>query len=129
MLKHLALILVVLSLNAHADDAKAPQVERKILTKHDQSGVPGKEVIVGIATFPAGAVTAFHTHPGDETGYVIKGSVTVKIRGGTDVALKAGDGFFNPRGSVHSVVGGPEGATVVATWIVDKDAPMTMPAP
>jgi quercetin dioxygenase-like cupin family protein len=123
MFKHLAPLLIVLSLNAHAGDAEAPQVERTILTKHDRSGVPGKEVVVGIAIFPAGSVTAFHTHP-----VVIKGSVTVEIRGGTDVALKAGDGFFNPRGSVHSVVAGPEGATVVATWIVDKDALMTTPA-
>jgi quercetin dioxygenase-like cupin family protein len=99
------------------------------LAKHDQSGVPGKEIVIGTASFPAGSVIAFHTHPGDESGYVIKGSVTVKIRGAADLALKAGDGFFNPRGSVHSVVAGPEGATVVATWIVDKDLPMSTPVP
>jgi quercetin dioxygenase-like cupin family protein len=129
MLKYCALLLIVLAVNAYADDAKAPQAERKILAKHDLSGVPGKEVVIGTATFPAGSVIGFHTHPGDESGYVMKGSVTVKIRGAADKELKAGDGFFNPRGSVHSVVAGPEGATVVATWIVDKEVPMSSPVP
>jgi hypothetical protein len=50
-------------------------------------------------------------------------------RGAADIALKAGDGFFNPRGAVHSVVAGREGATVVASWIVDKDVPMSSPVP
>jgi quercetin dioxygenase-like cupin family protein len=59
----------------------------------------------------------------------MKGSVTVKVRGAADVDLKAGDGFFNPRGSVHSVLAGPERATVVTTWIVDKGVPMSTPAP
>jgi quercetin dioxygenase-like cupin family protein len=129
MLKYCAALLIVLATNSFADEAQAPQPERKILGKHDQTGVPGKEIVIGTATFPAGTVIAFHTHPGDESGYIIKGSVTVKIRGAADVALKAGDGFFNPRGSVHSVVAGPEGATVVSTWIVDKDVPMSTAAP
>jgi quercetin dioxygenase-like cupin family protein len=120
---------MVFAINAYADDAKAPQAERKILAKHDLSGVPGKEVVIGTASFPAGSVISFHTHPGDESVYVIKGCVTVKIRGAADMALTAGDGFFNPRGEVHSVVAGPQGATVVATWIVDKDVPMSSPAP
>ena len=128
-MKYLAAVLLVLAFGAHADDAKAPQAERKILAKHDLSGVPGKEVVIGTADFPAGSVIAFHTHPGDESGYIMKGSVTVKVRGAADIALKAGDGFFNPRGSVHSVVAGPEGATVVATWIVDKGVPMSTSAP
>jgi quercetin dioxygenase-like cupin family protein len=129
MLKYCAALLIVFATHIYADEAKAPQAERKILAKHDQSGVPGKEIVIGTASFPAGSVIAIHTHPGDESGYVIKGSVTVKIRGAADLALKAGDGFFNPRGSVHSVVAGPEGATVVATWIVDKDLPMSTPVP
>jgi quercetin dioxygenase-like cupin family protein len=129
MLKYFAALLIVFAGSSYAEEAKAPQAGRKILAKHDLSGVPGKEVVIGTASFPAGSVIAFHTHPGDESGYLIKGSVTVKIRGAADVALKPGDGFFNPRGSVHSVVAGPEGATVVATWIVDKDVPMSTPVP
>jgi quercetin dioxygenase-like cupin family protein len=30
---------------------------------------------------PPGTAVGFHEHPGDETGYVIKGSVIWKVRG------------------------------------------------
>jgi len=35
--------------------------------------------------------------------------------------------FFNPRGSVHSVVGGEGGGTAFSTWIVDKGKPLAEP--
>src|SRR3954468_23827027 len=103
---------VALSVGAIADDAK-PQPERKILERHDQSGVPGKEVVIGTATLPAGTSIGFHNHPGDEIGYIIKGSVIWKVRGKPDKRLKAGDSFFNPSGSVHSVVAAAGGDSVV----------------
>jgi quercetin dioxygenase-like cupin family protein len=122
-------VAAALSLGAAAEDAKTQQVQRAILERHDQSGVPGKEVVVGTVTLAPGAVVAFHTHPGDEAGYVVKGSVIWKVRGQPDKTLQAGDSFFNPRGSAHSVVGGDGGGTAVSAWIVDKGKPMSEPAP
>jgi quercetin dioxygenase-like cupin family protein len=120
---------VALAVGAVADDAQ-PQPERKILERHDQSGVAGKEVVVGTATLPAGTAIGFHAHPGDEAGYLSKGSVIWKRRGQPDQTLKAGDSFFNPRGSVHSVVAADSGTSVViSTWIVDKGKPMATPVP
>jgi quercetin dioxygenase-like cupin family protein len=112
-----------------AEEAKAPQVERHIIDKHDLSGVQGKEVLIGTATFPPGGVVGWHTHPGDEAGYVVKGSGTLRTQGQPDRPLKAGDAFFNARGAVHGVQAGPEGATVVSSWIVDKGVPMATPVP
>jgi quercetin dioxygenase-like cupin family protein len=120
---------VALSVSAVADDTK-PQPERKILERHDQSGVTGKEVVIGTAGLPAGSVIGFHEHPGDEAGYIIKGSVIWKVRGQPDKTLKAGDSFFNPRGSVHSVVSADSGdSLVISTWIVDKGKPLATPVP
>jgi len=120
---------VALSVGAVADDAK-PQPERKILEHHDQSGVPDKEVVVGTATLPPGTAIGFHEHPGDEAGYIIKGSIIWKRRGQPDKTLKAGDSFFNPRGTVHSVAAADSGESVViSTWIVDKGKPMATPVP
>jgi quercetin dioxygenase-like cupin family protein len=123
--------LGVVSLSAGADEPKAaaPQAVRTILEKHDQSGVPGKEIVIGTAAFPAGASIGFHTHPGDEAGLVLKGSVVLKTQGQADRTIKAGESFFNVRGAVHSVVAGPEGGAVVSTWIVDKGQPMATPVP
>jgi quercetin dioxygenase-like cupin family protein len=120
---------LALSVVAVADDAK-PQPERKILERHDQSGVPGKEEVIGTATLPPATSIGFHTHFGDEIGYIMKGSVIWKVRGQPDKPLKAGDSFFNPSGSVHSLVSVDGGESVViSTWIVDKGKPMATPVP
>jgi quercetin dioxygenase-like cupin family protein len=120
---------LALSVGAIAEDAK-PQPRRTVLERHDQSGVPGKEVVIGTASLPPGTAIGFHEHPGDEGGYVIKGSVIWKVRGQPDKTLKAGDSFFNPRGSVHSVVSADSGdSLVISTWIVDKGKPLATPVP
>jgi quercetin dioxygenase-like cupin family protein len=125
-------------LNALADEPKAvktpdtttPQPVRNILERHDQSGVPGKEIVIGTATLPAGTSIGYHTHPGDEAGYVLKGSLILKTQGQPDRVLKAGDSFFNVRGAVHSVVApGSDGAMAVSSWIVDKGQPMATAVP
>jgi quercetin dioxygenase-like cupin family protein len=131
-LLHLSLIAIaVLSLNAAADELKSgAQPVRSILERHDQSGVPGKEIVIGTATLPPGSSIGYHTHPGDEAGYVLKGNLTLKVQGQPDRPLKAGDSFFNPRGAIHSVVAaGPDGGTAVSSWIVDKGQPLATPAP
>ena len=129
----IALITVVaLSVNAAADEPKtSAQPVRTIFERHDQSGVPGKEIVIGSAMLPAGTAIGYHTHPGDEAGYVLKGTLILKTRGQPDRVLKAGDSFFNPRGAVHSVAAAPgdEGATAVSAWIVDKGQPLASPMP
>jgi quercetin dioxygenase-like cupin family protein len=130
---YISLIAIIgLSLNAAADESKLPaQVVRNILERHDQSGVAGKEILTGTANFPAGSSIGFHTHPGDESGYVLKGSIILKTQGQPDRVLKAGDSFFNPRGAVHSVVALPngEGGMAVSSWIVDKGQPLATAVP
>jgi quercetin dioxygenase-like cupin family protein len=122
--------IAILSLNATADETSA-QPARNIMERHDQSGVSGKEIVIGTATLPAGSVIGYHTHPGDEAGYVLKGNLILKTQGQPDRALKAGDSFFNPRGAVHSLAAAPgsDGGMAVSTWIVDKGVPMATPVP
>jgi quercetin dioxygenase-like cupin family protein len=123
---------LVLSLGAAAEEPKpAPQPVRTIFERHDQSGVPGKEIVIGSAMLPAGTSIGYHTHPGDEAGYVLKGNLILKTQGQPDRLLKAGDSFFNPRGAVHSLVAasGGDGGTAVSAWIIDKGQPLATPAP
>ncbi len=126
------LAIAVLSLNAAADEPKAAaQPVRNIMERHDQSRVPGKEIVIGTATLPPGSAIGYHTHPGDEAGYVIKGNLILKTQGQPDRPLKPGDSFFNPRGAVHSLVVAPgsDGGMAVSAWIVDKGEPMATPVP
>jgi quercetin dioxygenase-like cupin family protein len=133
MFKAPVFIVLLLGMSAaYAEDPKPPAAStavRKILEKHDQSVIAGKEIVTGTATFAPDAVIGFHTHPGDEAGYVISGSLTWKTRGKPDQILNAGDSFFNVRGAIHSLAAGPAGAVVVSNWIVDKDTPMVTPVP
>jgi quercetin dioxygenase-like cupin family protein len=126
----LLLSLGLLTLTVAAQTANnSPAVVRSIPQKHDQTGVSNKEIVTGAATFPPGSSIGFHTHPGDEAGFVSQGSIILRTRGEPDRNLGAGQTFFNVRGAVHSVVAGPEGAIVVSTWIVDKGVPILAPVP
>jgi quercetin dioxygenase-like cupin family protein len=129
--------ILSISLNAFADTrasapvpAAAPAAVRTILERHDQTAVAGKEIVLGTALLPAGSGVGFHTHPGDEVGYVLKGPLLLKKKGKPDRILKTGDSFFNARGEVHSLVTlpGSEGGTAVSTWIIDKGQPLATPA-
>jgi quercetin dioxygenase-like cupin family protein len=124
------IFVAAMAWNAVADTPPS-QPARVILERHDQSGVPGKEIVIGTATLPAGSAIGYHTHPGDESGYVLKGTLVLKIQGQPDRILKAGDSFFNVRGTVHSLAAAPggEGGEAVSTWIVDKGQPLAIPAP
>lgn len=126
----LAILLVTavpaISQDAQPASASPAQPKRSILDHHDQTGVPGKEIVIGTAELPAGAVIGWHTHHGDESGYVLKGNLVLKTRGQPDQVLKAGDHFFNPRGAVHSLAAAPgsDGGEALSTWIVDKGKPL-----
>lgn len=128
LLRHcLPLAGLVFSTLACADPA-APV--RTILKRHALSGVAGKEVILGTAELPTGATIGWHTHRGEEAGYVLRGSLLLRVRGQPDRLLKAGDHFINPKGYEHTVstAADGEGALVVSTWIVDADQPLAEPA-
>jgi quercetin dioxygenase-like cupin family protein len=127
-----AALALTFAAGAIGEDAKAPaapEVKRNILDRHDQSGVDGKEIVVGTAEFPKGGVIGYHTHDGDEAGYVLKGELVWRVKGQPDKTLKAGDHFFNPRGSAHSLIAAPggEGGTSYSTWIIDKGKPLATP--
>ncbi|KLD63784.1 cupin domain-containing protein [Dyella japonica] len=126
------LTATALSSNVAAQEApaaNAPQAKRTILDQHEQSGVPGTEIVLGTAEVPAGGVVGWHTHDGDESGYVLKGNLVLKTRGKPDQVLKAGDHFFNPRGAVHSLAAAPgsDGGTALSTWVIDKGKPLAEP--
>jgi quercetin dioxygenase-like cupin family protein len=129
LIRRLSLALAVIVVTATA--ATLPQPTRTILEQHDQTGVPGKEIVIGTAELPADTAIGFHTHPGDEIGYVLEGTLVVKTRGQPDKVLKAGDSFFNIRGAVHSLLAAPggHGGKAVSTWIVDKGQPLSTPVP
>jgi quercetin dioxygenase-like cupin family protein len=90
----------------------------EILVAGEESG--GKVTVMRM-TAPAGTAAPPHTHPGDETMYVLDGEVDVHI--GDDVVhAKAGASFYFPAGTREFFEAVTQ-ATVLATYLpggIDK---------
>jgi quercetin dioxygenase-like cupin family protein len=75
----IAATIIAGSVGASADEITSAPV-RSILERHDQSNVAGKKIVLGTAELPAGSTIGFHVHPGDEAGYVLKGTLILKVK-------------------------------------------------
>jgi quercetin dioxygenase-like cupin family protein len=87
--------------------------------------IPGREAVTAIAEFQAGATVGKHTHPGEEVGYVLEGTILLEQTGKPPVTLKAGGTFLIPAGTVHNATNTGTGtARVLANYIVEKGKPL-----
>jgi quercetin dioxygenase-like cupin family protein len=109
--------------------AQKPAFTRTELQRGDVAGVAGREVVQAIADIPAGVSAGRHTHPGEEFGYVLEGTVVVEMDGKPAATLKAGQSFLIPAGTIHNATNkGTATAKVLATYVVEKGKPVATPA-
>ena len=66
-----------------------PGFKRTVLQERDLS-VPGRQVVTAMVEFQPGATVGRHTHPGEEAGYVMDGSIVLEQDGQPAVTLGAG---------------------------------------
>ena len=112
---------------ALAAAAQQPTFKRTELQRGDLSA-PGREVVQAIAEIPPGVAAGRHTHPGEEVGYVLEGTVLVEIDGKPAATLKAGQAFIIPAGAIHNATNkSGAGAKVLATYIIEKGKPVATP--
>jgi quercetin dioxygenase-like cupin family protein len=91
--------------------------------------VPGREVVQAVAEISAGSESGRHTHPGEEFGYVLEGTLTIEFDGKPSVTKKTGEGFSIPPGTIHNAKNLGKGVTkVLATYIIEKGKPAATPA-
>jgi quercetin dioxygenase-like cupin family protein len=101
--------------------------KRTVIQQADLS-VPGREATTAIAEFQPGATVGRHTHPGEEVGYVLEGTIVLEQASKPAVTLGAGKTFFIPAGTVHNATSsGSTQARVLATYIVEKGKPLATP--
>jgi quercetin dioxygenase-like cupin family protein len=103
-------------------------IKRTPLQKFD---VPGTnyETVIGIAEIVPNVKIGRHTHPGPESGFVLDGEFVLMVAGQPDKTVKAGESYKVPPGAVHDAKTGPNGAKVIATYVVEKGKPLASPAP
>lgn len=92
--------------------------------------VPGTtyETVIGIAEIAPNVSVGRHTHPGPESGYVIEGGFELLIDGEAPRLLKTGESYKVPPRTPHDARAGPDGAKVIATYVVEKGQPLASAA-
>jgi quercetin dioxygenase-like cupin family protein len=107
---------------------QAATIKRTPLQKFD---VPGTnyETVIGMAEIVPNVNIGRHTHPGPESGYMVEGEMVLFVEGQPEKIVKVGESYQVPPGAVHDAKTGPNGAKVVATYVVEKGKPLASPAP
>jgi quercetin dioxygenase-like cupin family protein len=111
------------SLSAQQAGFKRVELQRGDLS------VAGREAVVMRVEFDADGIVGRHTHPGEESTYIIEGSLLIEIDGKAPMTLSAGETFFVPAGVIHGGKNvGKTPAKLLATYIVEKGKPLATPA-
>lgn len=120
--------LVPLALLAAAPAPPPPPVPVATLDVPQDKGP--QEVQVVRRTFPPGAASGWHVHPGVEIAYVLAGTMALDTPGQPRRILRAGDSFMMPRGQAHNGISiGRRPAELLITYTLDKGAPVRTPVP
>lgn len=78
--------------------------------------VIGESLMTCWIAMDPGAVVAEHSHPNEQLGVVVEGSLTLTAAGTPREAV-VGDAYVVPSEMTHSAVAGPEGALLVETFV------------
>lgn len=89
----------------------------------------GREGVTTVAEIPPGATSARHSHPGEDFGYLIEGTIVLMVDGKPPLTVRAGETFFTERGQIHNARNiGTTMARAVDTYVIDKGKPGITPA-
>jgi quercetin dioxygenase-like cupin family protein len=84
-------------------DALAAKLKRTEF-KRSASSIPRREIVQVRTEIPAGVESGWHIHPGEEVGYILAGTVEMRIQGQPTLTLHAGDPFLMPPGTPHNAL-------------------------
>lgn len=89
------------------------------------SSIPGRVIVQVRTEIPVGVSSGWHTHPGEEVGYIVEGTVRMEIDSQPTLTLEAGDGFLITPQTPHNATDlGPGVGQMLSTYIVDPDEPI-----
>jgi quercetin dioxygenase-like cupin family protein len=89
-----------------------PQLRPVVLAEGVHArAVNGERMTLAVVDLEPNAVVSEHRHENEQLGFVIKGSITMRI-GDEVLELHAGDTYTIPSDVEHGAAAGPEGATI-----------------
>jgi quercetin dioxygenase-like cupin family protein len=93
--------------------------------QHETSSIPGREIVQVLTEIPAGVESGWHMHPGEEVGYILAGTVEMRIEGKPTLTLHPGTGFLIPPRTPHNALDlGPDTGQMLSTYIVEVGVPI-----
>ena len=89
------------------------------------SSIPGRQIVQVLSVIPVGIESGWHTHPGEEVGYILAGTVEMRSEGRPTRILSAGDGFLIPPRTPHNARDlGPGTGRMLSTYLVEIGEPL-----
>jgi quercetin dioxygenase-like cupin family protein len=111
-----------------ADEPPKPVAAKQVFTEA-LPHVPGKRLTVVQVTYQPGGKSASHAHAGSVFAYVLSGKIRSENSAtGPAKVYAAGEGFWEPPGSVHTVsenASATEPASLLAIFVADEGATLT----
>jgi quercetin dioxygenase-like cupin family protein len=100
----------------------------RVVLQDQPLSVPGRHTVTARAEFAPGASAGLHTHPGEEMGYALEGSIELSVEGRPAVMLKPGDVFFIPSGVPHNGRNtGSTKAALLSVFVAEQGKPLATP--
>ena len=81
---------------------------------------PGDQAMLSVVRIAPHSTGTLHSHPQEQWGVLLEGEL-VRIQGGEEVAMKAGDFWRTPGGVEHAVRTGDAGAVVLDVFAPPRD--------
>ena len=102
----------------------------RTVVQRGPSSVPGREIVQVLTEIPVGLESGWHTHPGEEVGYIVAGTVEMAVEGRATLLLRAGTGFLIPPDTAHNARDvGPGPGRMLSTYLVDVRRPLSTVLP
>jgi quercetin dioxygenase-like cupin family protein len=116
--------------HVHASEA-APKSREQVVLTSTLENVPGSRLTAVVVRYGPGEKSPPHHHAGSVFAYVLSGSIRSENSATGPVrTYKAGEGFFEPVGSVHSVsenASPTQPASLLAVFVAPDGAQLTAP--
>jgi quercetin dioxygenase-like cupin family protein len=129
---HLGAVLAVAvaSTAALEHHASQPRGEEKLIFEQKLVTVPGRQLAALTVDYTPGGVSPAHHHGEDVEvfAYVVFGSVRSKVNDGAETVYRAGEFWYEPPGSAHSVsvnASSEEPARILAVFVAADGARLT----
>jgi quercetin dioxygenase-like cupin family protein len=100
----------------------------RVVLQDEPVSVAGRHGVTARAEFAPGASAGLHSHPGEEFGYIVEGTIALSVEGRPTVTVKPGDVFFIPSGVAHDGRNvGVTKAALVSVFFAEEAKPLATP--